>query len=680
MGYLREGKTENKKGISKKGEVINRGTRTLKIILLHMQVLLILSVAIAAIATPKCPQTTVSNVVGDLNQKQPAGTKALALEMYKKALLTDDVKVPIQNRTQAIKDRLNQITNSTAVNKTQEVNLQIEKINANIKLIEEETAQVNASIAESLKNINETQNNEKKQLEEKMAEIAKERALIDALNKKKEELRKKTIDLLRLKVTAEKIIEHHAEQMRERRRFIKDLESSKRRVENTKKALEVVKEQEQKKRIAAMKKAKILTQNLRDQDTAQEMKERMIKLKQDRLAEIIRRKMLILQEQIKTAKIQNNEEQRVALEKKLLELKRYKKAKIHCARNALRKYKLVNQKKIEDLKQKVLDTKLANRLTVEKNDYLTKIKAELADEIDELKKQKTAFETEKTIEEKTIDNQLKIESENLKAAQKAQVRKDYAYKNNRIDLAELRNTVLNAEKAQLERKAAKKLLKGVISSTAKQNAIDNRANLDIALMKAETSNKKKILKTIANGTKSTVEAEKAAVEALKNAAVKAKQERQIFKTQIARDILVEANQRHLKHLKERKAEIEEIVKQKVAERNRKAALKVNKADTLIALAGLQGKLDKKYILRRQQVALKNAQALSNAVKGLVPEKKDQFLKLKSFKVNCGSLAKKMSTPCSGDAKKDAKKADKKVAKKAAKKVAAKKAAKKAKKD
>jgi len=355
--------------------------------------------------------------------------------------------------------------------------------------------------------------------------------------------------------------------------------------------------------------------------------------------------MLILQEQIKTAKIQNNEEMRIQLEKQLLELKRYKKAKIACARNALRKYKLENQKKIEDLKQKVLETKLKNKLDTEKNDYLTKIKAELADEIDELKKQKTAFETEKTIAEKKIANDLLVEKENLKAAQKAQIRKNFAYKNNRKDIAEMRNAVLKAEKDHLERQATKKILKNVIRSNEKRTAMDKAATLDITMVKAETSNRKKILETIAEGVKSTLESEKKALEELKNLAVKSKQERHIFKTQIARDILVEAHERHLAQLKERKAEIEELVKDKIAQRNRKSALKVNKAQSKIALAGLQGKLDKKYILKRQEIALKNAKALSDSVKGLVPKKGQKFLKLKNFKVKCGSLAKKMSTPC-----------------------------------
>ncbi|EKE38442.1 hypothetical protein ENU1_165960 [Entamoeba nuttalli P19] len=569
-----------------------------------MQAVIILIIAVSAFAAPKCAQTNVANVVSDLNPKQPVGTNALAIEMYKKALLSEEVKIPTENRTEAIRDRLNRINNSTSVNKTQEVNEQIEKINVSIKTIEEESAKVNASIIESYKKINETQKTEKMELKAKMEEIAKEKALIDSLNKKKEELRKKSIEYYRLKITAEKIVEAQAEQMRNRRRFIRDLEESKKRVDETNEALEKVKQAEHNKRIEAIKKTKEYLNNLRGQDAAQEMKEREEKLRKDRVAEVIRRKI-----------------------------------------NALRKYKLENQKKVEDLKQKVLDTKLKNKLDIEKNDYLTKIKAELADEIDELKKQKTAFETEKTIAEKKIANDMKIEKENLKAAQRAQIRKNFAYKNNRKDLAKLRSAVLKHEKEQLERDATKKILKSVIKSNNKKTALDKAANLDILMVKAETANKKKILQTISDGIKSTLETEKKALEGLKNLAVKSKEERQVFKTQIARDILVDAHNRHLAELKERKHEIEELVKDKIAKRNRKAALKLNKAQSKIALAGLQGKLDKKYILKRQEVALKNAKALSDAVKGLVPKKGDKFLKLKNFKVNCGSLAKKMSTPC-----------------------------------
>jgi hypothetical protein len=276
---------------------------------------------------------------------------------------------------------------------------------------------------------------------------------------------------------------------------------------------------------------------------------------------------------------------------------------------------------------------------------MAKIKAELADEIDDLKKQKTAFETAKTIAEKKIANDIKIEKDYLKAAKNAQVRKNMAYKNNRKDMKDMRKSVMRAEKAHLEREATAEILKNVINSNEKKNALDRNANLDIAMKKAEIANKKALLDTIAKGVKSTVEAEKTNVENLKNAAVKSKQERHVFKTQIARDILIEAHQRQLAHLKERKNQIEAIVKAKVADRNRKAALKLNKAQSKIALARLQGKLDKKYILKRQEIALKNAKALSDSIKGLVPLKGEKYLKLKQFKVNCGSLAKKMSTPC-----------------------------------
>jgi hypothetical protein len=610
-----------------------------------MQAVFLLFIIATAFAAPKCAQTSVSNVVKDLEQKQPLGTKTLALENYKKSLLGDDIKIPKQNRTEAIKQRLAQINNGTVVNKTREVLEQMEKISINIKAIEKETTNVNNTIIETLKRINATQASEKLQLKEKLEQVAKEKSLIDALNKKKEELRQKKIELLRLKATAQKIVDHETEQMRERRRFVKDLEEKKKRMEETKVAVDGAKEKELAKRVEAIKKANSYSENLREQDLAQEMREREQKLRQDRLAEQIRRKMLILQEQIKTAKIKNNEEARVRLEKKLIELKRYKKAKIACAQNALRKYKLENQKKIEDLKQKVLDTQLNNRLIIQRNDYMAKIKAELADEIDDLKKQKTAFETAKTIAEKKIANDMKIEKDNLKAAKHAQVRKNMAYKNNRKDMKEMRNVVMRAEKAHLEREATAEILKNVISATAKKNAMDKDANLDIAMKKAEIQNKKGLLKTIATGVKATVEAEKANVENLKNAAVKSKQERHVFKTQIARDILIEAHKRQLAHLKERKAEIEAIVKAKIADRNRKAALKLNKAQSKIALAGLQGKLDKKYILKRQEIALKNAKALSDSIKGLMPNKGEKFLKLKQFKVNCGSLAKKMSTPC-----------------------------------
>ncbi|KAL7718206.1 DNA double-strand break repair Rad50 ATPase [Entamoeba marina] len=395
---------------------------------------------------------------------------------------------------------------------------------------------------------------------------------------------------MRLKEDAQRILEVQAEQMRQRRRFIRDMYEAKEQRESTRNALDKVKDVELNKTIKAIEKSGNVSLDLRNQNRAIEMKERAYKLKQDRLAEVLRRKMLIVQEQIKTAKIQRNEE-------------------------------------------------LRNKLSETKNDYLSKIKAQLADEIDELKKDKTVFESERTIAHKKIDNELKIEAHRLKAAQHAQKRKNYAHEINRKEMAKMRKAVAKAEVEQMERKATKSIL------NSKMKLIEKTTNR-ITAMKAEVANRKSILNTIATGVRNMTETEKKQVEDLKNKAVKAKQQRQLYKTQIARDILVDAHNRHLSELKEKKAEIDAAINSTIADRNRKSALKMNKAKSMISLAGLQGKLDKKYILKRQQVALKNSKAFSDAVKRLLPKKQEQRLKIKSFKPKCGKLSKKMSTPCS----------------------------------
>ncbi|KAL7717233.1 DNA double-strand break repair Rad50 ATPase [Entamoeba marina] len=612
-----------------------------------MSPLILLIIAVSVIATPKCAKTPVSNVVKDLNQVSPTGTKALAIDMYKRSLLENDVKPPSENRTEAIRNRLNKINNSTVeTNKTQLVLGEITKINSSITLLSQEAKLVNESIIESQKKIKESQKSDQSNLKSKLEEIAKEKQLMDSLYKKKEELRLKQIELMRLKEEAQRILEVQAEQMRQRRRFIDDLYNAKKEREATKVALDRIKDVEFNKTLKTIEKSGNISLDLRNQNRAIELKERAFKLKQDKMAEVLRRKMLIVQEQIKTAKIQRNEELKVQLEKQLIELKRYKKAKIQCARNALRKYKLLQRKKIEDLKQKVLDAKLINKLSETKNDYISKIKAQLADEIDDLKKDKTVFESEKTIAHKKIENELKIEAHRLKAAQHAQKRKNYEHEINRKEMAKMRKAVARAEIEQLERKATKSILRSVIRNVDVENQIDRHTTNKITAMQAELANRKTLLEGIALGVKNTTDAEKKEIEDLKNKAIKAKQQRQIYKTQIARDILVDAHNRHLVELKEKKAEIDAFVNSTIANRNRKSALKMNKAKSMISLAGLQGKLDKKYILKRQQVALKNSKAFSDAVKRLLPKQKEHRLKLKTFKPKCGKLAKKMSTPCS----------------------------------
>lgn len=566
--------------------------------------------------------------------------------MYKKSLLGKEVIVQ-GNKAVEMRKRLEEIKNSNLapVNKTAELNREVANIEAQIKQVNDEAIKVNASIVESEKKIVSSQKNDQQALKERMAEVAAEKKNIKLLNDKKELLRQKTIELLRLKHEAEVLVENQAELMRNRRRQVRDMYEHNINREETRKALETVRAKEFNKTIAIINKANNFTQYLRNQDRAQEMIERRQNLEQDKMAEMLRRKMLIIQEQIRTAKIEKNEEMRVQLEKQLLELKRYKKAKLQCAKNELRKYKLQQRKKIEDLKQKVLDQQLKNKLSETKNDYLAKIKAELADEIDALKKEKTVFESEKTIAQKKVAQELKIEAERLKAAQQAQVRKNRNYELNRKEMAKLRKRVAQKEIERMERKASKQILKKVIENVHEQNAIDNAVTKEILRQKEELKNKKAILKTVRNGVKDLVEKEKKEIESLKNAAIAAKQERQILKTQIAKDILLDVHNRHMKELKNQKKQIDEAVKEKIIERNRKAALKLNKANSKLSIAALQGKLDKKYILKRQQVALQNAKALSDAVKRLLPKKADSFLKLKTFKPGCKQLALKLKTPC-----------------------------------
>ena len=599
-----------------------------------------------AFAAEKCTPTKVANIVKDLEQKSPVGTDALAVQMYKKSLLGKEVIVQ-GNKAVEMRKRLEEIKNSNLapVNKTAELNREVANIEAQIKQVNDEAMKVNASIVESEKKIVSSQKNDQQALKERMAEVAAEKKNIKLLNDKKELLRQKTIELLRLKHEAEVLVENQAELMRNRRRQVRDMYEHNINREETRKALETVRAKEFNKTIAIINKANNFTQYLRNQDRAQEMIERRQNLEQDKMAEMLRRKMLIIQEQIRTAKIEKNEEMRVQLEKQLLELKRYKKAKLQCAKNELRKYKLQQRKKIEDLKQKVLDQQLKNKLSETKNDYLAKIKAELADEIDALKKEKTVFESEKTIAQKKVAQELKIEAERLKAAQQAQVRKNRNYELNRKEMAKLRKRVAQKEIERMERKASKQILKKVIENVHEQNAIDNAVTKEILRQKEELKNKKAILKTVRNGVKDLVEKEKKEIESLKNAAIAAKQERQILKTQIAKDILLDVHNRHMKELKNQKKQIDEAVKEKIIERNRKAALKLNKANSKLSIAALQGKLDKKYILKRQQVALQNAKALSDAVKRLLPKKADSFLKLKTFKPGCKQLALKLKTPC-----------------------------------
>lgn len=611
-----------------------------------MQFIILLIVCMTAFAAEKCKPTKVANIVKDLDQGSPMGTNALAIQMYKKSLLGKDIRVQ-GNRAEEMRKRIEAIKNSNIapINKTTQLNAEVSNIEAAIKAVTDESVKVNASIVESEKKIVESQKNDQKALKERMQEVATEKKNIKLLNEKKELLRQKSIELLRLKHEAEVLVENQAELMRNRRRFVRDMYEHQINREETRKALETVRAKEFNKTVAIINKANNLTQYLRNQDRAQEMIERKQDLEQDKMAEMLRRKMLIIQEQIKTAKIEKNEEMRIQLEKQLLELKRYKKAKIQCAKNQLRKYKLQQRKKIEDMKQKVLDQQLKNKLSETKNDYLAKIKAELADEIDALKKEKTVFESERTIAAKKIAQELKIEAERLKAAQLAQIRKNHNFELNRKEMAKLRKRVAQKQIEQMERKASRQVLKNVIENVHEQNEIDNAATKEINRQKDELKNKKAILKTVRNGVKDLVEKEKKEIEDLKNAAVAAKQERQILKTQIAKDILLDVHNRHMKELKNQKKQIDEAVRQKIVERNRKAALKLNKANSKLSLAALQGKLDKKYILKRQKIALQNAKALSDAVKKLVPNRTSKFLELKTFKPGCKKLALKLNKPC-----------------------------------
>ncbi|KAL7718207.1 DNA double-strand break repair Rad50 ATPase [Entamoeba marina] len=158
-----------------------------------MQAIVILIIAVSAFAAPKCAQTPVSNVVNDLNQASPAGVNTLAVDMYKKALLENDTNAASENRTEAIRNRLNKINNSTvAANKTQLVLEEITKLNASIALLNNESTKVNESIAQSQKKIEESQKSDQANLKNKLEEIAKEKQLMDSLRKKKRRIKIET--------------------------------------------------------------------------------------------------------------------------------------------------------------------------------------------------------------------------------------------------------------------------------------------------------------------------------------------------------------------------------------------------------------------------------------------------------------------------------------------------------
>ena len=568
-----------------------------------------------------------------LDSISPYEFDQMEYQAYKKALLETQKTVKANEGSARLKQIMN--NNNATTNKTQLMQDEIKKIEQMIFKVSNESLEVNKTIVKMQQEILKVQQSGKAEMKEKLEEVKKEREMIKQLESKRQELRSKIISLIHLRYEADEAVNELLHNKRQQRAFARSVYENQLNREQTRKALENIKEQEFNKTIKIIHKANNFTQNLRQQDRNQEMVERAQQLEQDKIAEEMRRRMLIIQEQIRTAKFEMNQEQLIALTKQMLEFKRYEKARINCAKNQLRKYKLYKFNKLNKDKEEVFNQKLADDLENEKNTQMDKIKAEIHNDIDNLKNEKNKFDAETRIKKTEIDHQMNLQDEKYVASLDAQDRKYFAYKDNLEAMNKARRELARAKIEQKENEASMKVIEDYMKNIEAMNKIDDEATKDIKRKELMTSVQIAMMNVAKNYLNETNTQANAEVEALRNKALQRKQERQDKQVEMIKNEMLEENQRMMKNLKNKKQAIHKAAEQIIKDKQRKQALKESAKKVKLDLASYQGSLDREVLLRAKKVRAENVKALKEAILKINPKMKSSLMpRLRLYKPAC----------------------------------------------
>ncbi|BFU25026.1 hypothetical protein, conserved [Entamoeba histolytica] len=543
---------------------------------INVLIVILLCIAVAG-KTNKSVEKMVENAV----QKQMAAE-------YARAFKTKDIEK--QNRTAEEQARIRQIEGKkkNIEIKGKNVTAEIEGVNKKITYLMEEQKKINETINYARQHADEKAGKFNEIMKKKIEEYQKNKKEMERLTEKREELNDVKIENIRSMGTAKTQVEEMAEEMRNRRRMIGDLERKEKRRAKTAKIVARVRKMEYQKLVKRLKELEMAKEEIRRIEKKEEMKDKAIEKKEARERAITERKRKILNTKLKAAKIAENAEMINMIYKQLAELKIYKKKQIQCARRTFEKYKEKEREKIEKKKGEILDRKLKNEIQERKGQYLMKVKREIQEEIDRLRLEKEAFDEERKVENRKIEALKAIGDKEIKESKKR----------------------LSIRKEMMKMKREELLREEMRTMRNKNEEYSNRVKKDI-MKKAVESNtkialKKKVLKLQSQDANMGSALERLEIQKLKDQYYRlaALKERQKMQIKASKELLKHNTQ--IDDLEDIDNRAKYALYQTILSRKgvQKTLIRDTKKNSKEALEELKKKLKKEFMLKKKIMNLK----------------------------------------------------------------------------
>jgi len=399
------------------------------------------------------------------------------------------------NITKAREDRLKQLKGTIVSSEAKKVNItkKIEGVEAKIKELKKEMVNINTSIQIAKQNAAREKKDITIELRQKVRAYQKARKQMKLLEEKREELNEAKLEVIRAMSDAKQHINDVTEQMRNRRRFLNDLEEKHNRRKRTHQVVSKVRAIEYKKLIARIRELENAKDEIRRLEAAQEMKQKAMEKKEAKIRAENERKRKILATKLKAAKIAKNAELIATVYRQLAELKRYKMTQIRCARKAFEQYKEKQRIEIEKKKAKLIDGRLKAEFKEKKGEYLMNVRREIQDKIDELRLEKELFEHERRTEEKKLKAFAKIQEKEIKDSKRRLRTKKMLMKLKREELLRQRMRTMISQSQEYDNKSKRNILQKAVDASKRMIEKTDRMNEKMRRINAEVRMKKKIL-------------------------------------------------------------------------------------------------------------------------------------------------------------------------------------------
>ncbi|BFU24961.1 hypothetical protein KM1_010780 [Entamoeba histolytica HM-3:IMSS] len=561
---------------------------------INVLIVILLCIAVAG-KTNKSVEKMVENAV----QKQMAAE-------YARAFKTKDIEK--QNRTAEEQARIRQIEGKkkNIEIKGKNVTAEIEGVNKKITYLMEEQKKINETINYARQHADEKAGKFNEIMKKKIEEYQKNKKEMERLTEKREELNDVKIENIRSMGTAKTQVEEMAEEMRNRRRMIGDLERKEKRRAKTAKIVARVRKMEYQKLVKRLKELEMAKEEIRRIEKKEEMKDKAIEKKEARERAITERKRKILNTKLKAAKIAENAEMINMIYKQLAELKIYKKKQIQCARRTFEKYKEKEREKIEKKKGEILDRKLKNEIQERKGQYLMKVKREIQEEIDRLRLEKEAFDEERKVENRKIEALKAIGDKEIKESKKRLSIRKEMMKMKREELLREEMRTMRNKNEEYSNRVKKDIMKKAVESSKKMN--QKRKMLQESLRRLDTkiALKKKVLKLQSQDANMGSALERLEIQKLKDQYYRlaALKERQKMQIKASKELLKHNTQ--IDDLEDIDNRAKYALYQTILSRKgvQKTLIRDTKKNSKEALEELKKKLKKEFMLKKKIMNLK----------------------------------------------------------------------------